>query len=491
MRIRVKKVLKKCMALAMGVVMTAGVFLGNTIEVQAASSSGIHGVNWADQRDNYADDNLVLSGLSTSDSYSTVKTKAGIIISAFRDQLGANTVRIPVNPYTVSGSWWNSYKGAIDKALEMNFKVILGYWEGPNNKDGKVDNLSNFWNMWTKLINEYGDDSGAYFEIMNEPFGYSQKDWGNLCAEWLSRYSSIPHGRILIGGTGYDDNVTGMGADSRFSNCLLSQHIYPYWNTKLTTESAWRAELNKRIGNYADRTVITEFGTEMDTTYGVFNYGDANSSDHRIAFMRAVTSYIHDNNMGATIWPGLRNGDSYSVMRLNGSGTGISLALNNTTIVPLLKHAFGGDENSLGSTIPNGTYELRNVSSGLALDVNGESKDGGAAVIQWYANAGNNQRWKIESVGNGYYTLTNVNSGLVLDINGNSTKAGEPAIQWYSNGGANQQWKIIDCGGYYELENKNSGLLLDVDSCSTSAGAKILQWYRNGGSNQRWVITKY
>lgn len=490
MRRMITKIWKRCVALAMGVVVAAGVFMGNGLEVEAASSAGIHGVNWADQRDNYADDNLVLSGLSTSDSYSTVKTKAGIILSGFRDQLGANTVRIPVNPYTVSGSWWNSYKGAIDKALEMNMKVILGYWEGPSKKDGKVDNTNDFWNMWSKIVSEYGNNSGVYFEIMNEPFGYSQKDWGNLCAQWLANYSGVPHGRILIGGTGYDDNVTGMGADSRFSDCLLSQHIYPYWNSKLTTESAWREELNKRIGKYSNRTVITEFGTEMDTTYGVFNYGDANSTDHRIVFMRAITNYIHDHNMGATVWPGLRNGDSYSVMYMSGSGTNIKLGLNNTTIVPLLNHAFNRSSALQGSSIPEGTYELVNLNSGLRLDVNGESKDGGATVLQWYSNGGANQRWTIKSVGNGYYTIQNVNSGLMLDVNAESKDAGASIIQWHSNGAANQQWKIVDCGGYYEIENRNSGLLLDINGESVSAGEKTLQWYRNGGLNQRWVLEK-
>jgi len=481
------KLVKKCATLAMGVALVACMFIGNGMEASAASSAGIHGVNWADGRDNYADDNLVLSGLSSSDSYQVVKTKAGIILNGFKTELGANTVRIPVNPYTVSGSWWNSYKGAIDKALEMDMKVILGYWEGPNNKDGKVDNTTAFWDMWSKIVREYGTNGGVYFEIMNEPFGYSQSEWGNLCAQWLSVYSGVPHGRILVGGTGYDDYVTGMGADNRFSDCLLSQHIYPYWNSSLTTESAWRSELNKRIGQYASRTVITEFGTEMDTTYGVFDYGDTSSKDHRIVFMRAVTNYIHDNNMGATAWPGLRTGDSYSIMYLSGSGTNIKMNLNNTTIVPLLKHAF--TPNSSGQ-ISEGTYCLVNANSDMALDVNGESKDGGASVIQWHYNGNKNQQWKIVSAGNGYYTLQNVNSGLLLDVNASSKDAGGKVIQWKSNGGANQQWKIIDCGGYYELENRNSGLLLDVNGSSTKAGETVLQWYRNGGENQKWYLMK-
>lgn len=311
-----------------------------TIIFSAPSSSDIHGVNWADTRDNYANDDLVLSGLSRSDSYSTIQTKANTILSTFNKDLGANAVRIPINPPTVTGDWWNNYKAAIDTAIKRNMKVILGYWEGPNGKDGKVDDLNKFWAMWKIVTDTYSKSSLVYFEVMNEPFGYKKNDWADLCKKWLDKFN-VPHNRVLIGGTGYDDRVIEMGNDSRFSDCLLSQHIYPYWNTKLTTENQWLSELQKRIGNHAKRTVITEFGTEMDKSNGTFDYSKKNSGDHRIAFMRALVTYIHNNNMGCTVWPGLRIKDSYSVYSLKGNGNSISLVKNNESVVPLLRYAFG------------------------------------------------------------------------------------------------------------------------------------------------------
>ncbi|CAM5377346.1 hypothetical protein SALBM311S_03280 [Streptomyces alboniger] len=77
------------------------------------------GVNWADPRDNFADDPVVLSGLSLSDTYRQTYAKATRIISAFRANLGANTVRLPINPYTVNGSYWKSYRGVIDAASDQ------------------------------------------------------------------------------------------------------------------------------------------------------------------------------------------------------------------------------------------------------------------------------------------------------------------------------------------------------------------------------------
>src|ERR1700738_683779 len=83
----------------------------NTSAAHAATSQ-FRGVNWADPRDNYANDPVVPSGLSTSDSYATTYAKANAIIGGFATNLSANTVRLPINPYTVNGSFWNSYTGA-------------------------------------------------------------------------------------------------------------------------------------------------------------------------------------------------------------------------------------------------------------------------------------------------------------------------------------------------------------------------------------------
>src|SRR6476660_372994 len=117
----------------------------------AAATSGFRGVNWADQRDNFVNDTLVLGGLATSDSYATTQAKANGILSGFQNNLGANTVRMPVNYPTVAGSYWNSYTGAIDTATGKGMKVVLSYWEGASSRNGTVDNLTQFWSMWQTI----------------------------------------------------------------------------------------------------------------------------------------------------------------------------------------------------------------------------------------------------------------------------------------------------------------------------------------------------
>src|SRR5438876_11572292 len=97
------------------------------VPVAHAATNQFRGVNWADPRDNYANDPVVPSGLSTSDNYATIYAKASAIIRGFAINLDANTVRLPINPYTVNGSFWASYTGAIDAATGKGFKVILSY----------------------------------------------------------------------------------------------------------------------------------------------------------------------------------------------------------------------------------------------------------------------------------------------------------------------------------------------------------------------------
>jgi endoglucanase len=229
-----------------------------------------------------------------------------------RLNMGANTVRLPINPETVTQSWWASYQGAIDVALTKGMKVILCCWEGVNVKDGKIDDMTAFNAMWDIVIAQYGTNPNVYFEIFNEPFGYTQTQWANICADWLNRYPSLPRGNILVGGQGYDENVTLMGADTRFANCLLSQHIYPWWGN-YNTEPRWKTELQTRVGSYYNRTVLTEFGATM--TSGK-NYG-APKKDVEICFIRGITDQLRTWGMGSCYWPGLRIADTYSMESLN------------------------------------------------------------------------------------------------------------------------------------------------------------------------------
>ncbi|MEU1164641.1 cellulase family glycosylhydrolase, partial [Streptomyces sp. NPDC005921] len=210
--------------------------------VPGHGTSQFKGVNWADPRDNYADDPVVLSGLSLSDSYAQTYAKATRVIAAFRANLGANTVRLPINPYTVNGSYWKSYRGVIDAASAQGFKVIVSYWEGTGaNKDGFIDDEATYWPMWDTVVKAYRHDPHVYFEPMNEPHGYTDAEWADLAAKWLATYPSVPHNRVFVSGAGYNDHVTTVCADPRLKGTYLSLHHYGFWKSYATYDQ-WVAD---------------------------------------------------------------------------------------------------------------------------------------------------------------------------------------------------------------------------------------------------------
>jgi len=452
-------------------------------------ASALKGVNWAADGDNFSDGILVLSGLASSDNYATVAAKADAVLTGIQANTGANTLRLPVNYTTTSQLWWNAYTGVIDKAVSKNMNVILGCWEGQSSKDGKIDDVEQFWSMWQTIVNKYGNNSRVYFEIFNEPHGYTLTAWATICAEWLNRYPSVPHGRILISGTSYSQDITGVGADSRFANCLLSIHDYTFFsdgNNK--TAAQWESRFKANIGNYSNRAVLTEFGVPMTTDK---NYTGAIQADQEVAYMQGLTNQVRAYGMGSVYWPGIRNGDSYSMQQLNGTGTNLTVTNTNLSGLSRLKYGWGAGTGGTDAFYPGAYYRFINVNSGLALDVNASSVTSGEGILQWYQNGGNNQQWIITATGSGFYKIINRNSNLALDINGASTTNGAGVIQYQVNNGNSQQWQLDALNpGIYKITNRNSTLMLDVNGAVTTAGAGIIQWPANGNNNQQWQIVQ-
>jgi hypothetical protein len=283
-----------------------------------------HGVNWADARDNFVNGLLQVSGLNaTSDTYATAQAKAGQILAQFRTKLGANTIRIPINEPTVSSTWWSAYKAVIDAATASGLKVMVAYWAYHN---GKPDDETAFKTMWQTVVSDYGSNDLVYFDIHNEPYGFGSS-WNNEAAMWLSYFPNVPRGRVIVAGTGYDDNVTAVGGDSRFAGCLLQLHIYGFQHTTWTTRKQWSDAVSSAIGAYATRTIVGEWG---DTMSGGINYDvDASDGNNALSYVDTLSDVIRSAGMGSCYWPGLRSGDSYSMTTLSTSGTTLTLSVVN------------------------------------------------------------------------------------------------------------------------------------------------------------------
>ena len=532
------------------------------------NTADFKGVNWADVQDNYRSSALVLTGMTATDDYATVKAKAGPILDGFK-ALGANTVRLPINTYTVGTSAWTPYRGAIDAATARGMKVILTYWEeeGPDKPGahkgvitpdpGTTDGTTRFDAMWDQVIADYGGQPLVYFEPMNEPYGYadgasaaygqqpsSPQRWIDVADNWLNNmHTDVPRDRVLIDGVGYGQHVAPIGDAPQFDGTLLSLHVYDFfgdWDAAAVKPMAGcyagkptsaipspndgtneydhcTHAIGEAIGSAANekRTVITEFGTwTLNGTFPTGNgtgrdynhplgdpasnpVGDPHSPDEKIDYLRAVTNFAHDKQLGAVYWPGLSktggNTDGYSLTHLNTAGGTTSLAVNNPTLLDRLHYAWNPSTTQFCAPgpIPGGRYFLRNSASGDVLDVPGGNTANGTRLEQWPFNGGANQQWTLTDLGCGLYTIMNVATGKSIDVNGQSLYDGGVVDQWDYTGGANEQFLLTPAATgstAYRIDNLNSLKALDDPGYSNTAGTDIDQWWYLGGSNQQWTF---
>jgi hypothetical protein len=93
------------------------------------------------------------------------------------------------------------------------------------------------------------------------------------------------------------------------------------------------------------------------------------------------------------------------------------------------------------STAGSGKF-ITNQGNDWVVDDSGWGTSNGTVVDNWANGGGANQEWIFTTQGSGYYTVKNVNSGLCLDVPGASKSSGTGIDQWTCNGGTNQLWKF-------------------------------------------------
>ncbi|TXK34244.1 cellulase family glycosylhydrolase [Nonomuraea sp. C10] len=470
--------------------LTAAASLVVTASPAAAATSQFRGMNWAVLGDNFSTGTLVLHGLSQSDSNATVRAKANALYDDMASTMGVNTVRLPINTHTVANTtWWNAYRGAIDAATARGFKVILAYWEDGAASGGRITDLAAWNTMWSSVTNTYGSNGNVYFEPMNEPHGYTSAEWRDVAANWLGYHTSAVPGRVLIGGTGYSQDLRDVCNDSRFNATLLSFHHYAFFYSAMTYD-AFRGHIQTRLGNCASRAVATEFGAPMATG---LDYGDANSTDNFVRHIRAMAQVMRDNQMGGTYWPalggkptGTSGYDHYSMYGLTGSGTDLGLTVRNPSGADRIRYAWG---DAVGPTPPPTYYRIDVRHSGKAMDVQQPNTDNGARVGQYTYGGNAWQQWQFQDAGSGYWRVISRHSAKCLDVVSASTADGAELIQYTCGTGTNQQFQMVANGSYFQLRARHSGKCVDVPAASTADGVILKQYPCNTGTNQQWSRT--
>jgi hypothetical protein len=301
-------------------------------------AESFHCVNWAVNGDNFQTGPLLLSGIFSPDTtYAQVKSRAAAVENAFTDLLKANSFRMPINEPTVNtASVWNNYKAIIDVGVAKNMKVILGFW-AKDTGIGMPADINAWYSMWQTVVDAYINDPTVYFDIHNEPHGYSQQAWIQQVKDWMAKFPNVPTNRIIVAGTGWDDNVTTSGA--AFPGMIVEVHDYVF-NASYTNTTQWGNELLSRIGSYTNRTLVGEWGTGVTESFNP----NASSFDVGQAFMVGFANAIHDHQMGSCWWPGLwaipGNTSSWSLLTMNGSGSNISYSVQNQSALNEIWHSW-------------------------------------------------------------------------------------------------------------------------------------------------------
>ena len=145
-------------------------------------------------------------------------------------------------------------------------------------------------------------------------------------------------------------------------------------------------------------------------------------------------------------------------------------------------------------------FTIKNVNSGLYMEVAGNLAENHTNVQQWDLNGGETtatntpdkwNTWRLFSAGEGYYyIISEVGDGAsyALDVDENSN------IQIYEfNGNNSQKFRFTkNSDGSYKIRTKISddASALEVSNASKEFGANIQQWEINGESCQDWSLEK-
>ena len=164
---------------------------------------------------------------------------------------------------------------------------------------------------------------------------------------------------------------------------------------------------------------------------------------------------------------------------------------------PFLKKIdFSDSSSSSSATFKNGSlFKIKNVNSGLYMQVIGGKAENGTKIQQWGTMDGTvHDIWKTIDAGEGYYYLySGVSDGntYVLDVTGKSKGNGTSMEINEYKGEESQQFYISDnLDGSYIIKTRISGnnLAVEVKDGGLNSGDIVQQWALNSLTNQNWIF---
>lgn len=140
-------------------------------------------------------------------------------------------------------------------------------------------------------------------------------------------------------------------------------------------------------------------------------------------------------------------------------------------------------------------YMIKNVNSGLYMEVQDGKAANGANVQQWGAEASTaHNTWRFFSAGDGYYYIVSAlddGASYVLDIAGAKSDNGTNVGLYQYKASDNQKFMLTEnSDGSYKIRTKVSGeaSAIEAKDASATSGANIQEWEINGANCQNWML---
>lgn len=135
----------------------------------------------------------------------------------------------------------------------------------------------------------------------------------------------------------------------------------------------------------------------------------------------------------------------------------------------------------------NGTFAITaGKDQGFVLDISGGSTKEGANVQLYKSNGGGAQQFQFVKNSDGTYSIKNVKSGLMLNVAGTGN-----VTQVKSNGSKAQKWTIIEnSDGSVSFKSLANGKMLDISANAMTNKTNIATYQANGSTAQKFFLKR-
>ena len=374
---------------------------------------------------------------------------------------------------------YESYRDAKDRLRSPDYMTISyckftnRYWTvayGTQNDEITRDRTTLLYNYWHQNVRRCPQLGNGIMHVYNNYYqAYGQKDNGSATTGIIGGDGSqtVSQNNMFNGYTkaqalqmGGSSSSPGRDDNSYFSADLNGSP------TKISFSPTQKTTWNPNNSNYGYRLLDGYNTSNTDTKAFCTKYAGCFTSQSQI-------KYITDSDFSS--W----------AKTVYGS--------------PFLKHVDFSDSGSSpdsGATFYNGAcFKIKNVNSGLYMQVEGGVAINGTNVQQWGTTDGTvHDIWKTINAGNGYYYLVSgVGDGgkYCLDVTAKGTANGTNIEIYEYKALTNQQFYITqNADGSYIIKTRITGnkSAVEIKDAGTGSGNNVQQWELNGHPCQNWIF---